>query len=60
MRVKRVEHIYLSNEEIRVWSDFGGFLDELQNKTENIKVKALIDDIQDKIFELSDFVEEEE
>ena len=57
MKVKRVEHIYLSEEEAQLWGDFSYLLIEIQRDTENIAVKNLIDDIQDKIFELSDYVE---
>jgi hypothetical protein len=59
MRIEKVEHIYLTDEDSQVWGDFVYLLMEMRRDTQNPKVESLIDDIQDKIFDLSDYVEVE-
>ena len=60
MKITREEHIYLSNEDNQLWADFGDLLNAIQRKTENHKVETLINDITVKLFDLSNFLEDEE
>ena len=57
MRIVKEEHIYLSAKDEKLWDDFSNLLEEIEKETETYGVVALIDDIRDKIFELSDYVE---
>ena len=60
MKIVKEEHIYLSNEDNQLWVDFVDLLNAIQKKTENHEVDTLINDISVKLFDLSDFLEDEE
>ena len=59
MRIEKTEHIYLSDKEDQLWADFVDLLKAIQRETEHREVDVLISDIEEKLFDLSEFVEVE-
>ena len=59
MRIKKTEHIYLSDKEEQLWVDFVDLLNAIQRETEHHEIDVLISEIEEKLFDLSEFTEVE-
>ena len=57
MRIKKTEHIYLSDKEEQLWVDFVDLLQAIQRETEHHEIDTLIGEIEERLFDLSEFTE---
>ena len=60
MKIVKYEKILLSKSELDIWNQFDELLDNMLRDSNDSKTIKLIQEVQDSMFELVDYVGEEE
>ena len=60
MKIIKYEKILLTESELDIWNQFDELLDNMLRDSNDSKTIKLIQEVQDSMFELADYVGEEE
>lgn len=60
MRFVEREIIFLNENEMNIWVQYDQLLDSIRRGSSNIGTQRLVEEIQDLIFDLADYIDEEE